>query len=1460
MARDNAVHYSDARHPEISRMCQDLAVELDHPWVRAVEENWPGPLAHEVYRLRELLQGGQLLGAIWQLKDLAEMLIKFPAIVMIQDILVNSSDSALKKKIFSHLWKNVLSMGNWRLLAGDILAPAVQSLSRKTLFLPEMAGFFRNENGSPTKLYKLLDELNQWRNEEFGHGALKLDLKGFKQDLSRYVKRLNTVLKILDHGKSWTEVSLFITDLSQELPIRGWQTIRQRHQNCPPGHELSDDKEVELRKNNGQKLSLFPFLAVKCCTVCCKNDIFTFDSRKRLTSSDQFHFLDYLAGHKIKRPAHLELSLKKLAGRVRGEDILFPADSRTEISESPDSGGNMDGGFSGYGMKSIDDLLQMKSLDTDYMSPSFLRRRLKAFIEKHDRGICWLRAPDHMGKSVFVHGLLSRSEIEKKSLIKGLKVIGFHIKRECRYHPVQFKEFLRETVVSKDILDISVRFRELPELNLKTRDRAGALVTWLEKLLSLRPHRKLLICLDGLDELVQTREGSLLDFLPSADQLSERLYFLLTSRERQGCPVWVCDLLDERVMSHHDFEPWDVDLQDTGYRSMLRDFFFERMQTLILAGIHKDLKKLLGSKNRIVLKPDVKNCRGGSRITAAVKRDFSELTSQYPHKVSWSGKGIDIARELVNPLLDNYEEVFERLTEKSEGRFLFVSHLTNLLQEGVFAFDKVDRLPHGESIYRHYLGELQSLLSAKEWNYIKRLLLILTAAEEAFARDFNLRAGFSGNQDWQGLPLNVLTDLMGECEIHSLRLLFSLYSLKEILGTWKAGSGQHSYYHLGLKELSSTIRALWPHELDETHMKLSLGFYEFWKGKFCKIDSSNAGDQYRFRYVLAFADLCNETGIRSRIWGDTDLAAAMISQSYLNRRESHYVSASEWSDLAVFIYKHLVEDNSMKNLRDKLAAAYGNRGIIRDDLGQFEGAIEDFQAAIEKYEALRSEYMPKRKWTYRMRNSHAGAYMNLGVTLKNRGFLTEAICQLDQAVDLRENLRKSSKKRSKWTHTMEIDLAMTYMNRGVVYSRMHMLSQAIEDYNQAIFYMETIKSKMESQSKWTLEMAEDLCSAYFNRGVCNDRLNHLPEAIKDFETALALQEEVRRRMGKGQGKISENKDNFHKGKICEINHDQLRTLVGLGICFIRKKDLENALKEFNRAIEIGKKLHRDVENIVEWTPKMAEDFALAYQNRGVVYRNLGKTEPAIRDYSRAIELRELQKKRFTSRDDWIYAMGSGLADCHLNLAVALICECRLDDAVTACLESIKLGIIQRNNHEKQGNWTPKMINSLSRSYMILGIIYGSQGRLGDAIEEHNEAVSLRQMLRNSLEGKGEWTPDMINGLAKAYVNRSFVWEKSDNIENALEDLFSAIELGEVLLYEKSNMKEVHMLARTLLKALDLVQQGSGRSFSTQAKSRAQTFLTKLPTIINNLPDSLKSTIQHLRGAIEKAELFRQERE
>ncbi|MBS3026007.1 MAG: serine protease [Dolichospermum sp. DET50] len=132
------------------------------------------------------------------------------------------------------------------------------------------------------------------------------------------------------------------------------------------------------------------------------------------------------------------------------------------------------------------------------------------------------------------------------------------------------------------------------------------------------------------------------------------------------------------------------------------------------------------------------------------------------------------------------------------------------------------------------------------------------------------------------------------------------------------------------------------------------------------------------------------------------------------------------------------------------AAFYVNRGIVRDELGDKPGAIDDYNQAIK------------------INPNYADAYYNRGSVRNELGDKQGAINDYNQAIKINPNY------------------ALAYNNRGVVRNELGDKQGAIDDYNQAI------------------KINPNYAQAYTNRGIVRYKLGDKQGAIDDFNQAIKI--------------------------------------------------------------------------------------------------------------------------------------------------------------------------------------------------------------------------------------------------------------------------------------------------------------------------------------------------------------------
>lgn len=100
---------------------------------------------------------------------------------------------------------------------------------------------------------------------------------------------------------------------------------------------------------------------------------------------------------------------------------------------------------------------------------------------------------------------------------------------------------------------------------------------------------------------------------------------------------------------------------------------------------------------------------------------------EHPALSQWLGEFLAIYQTAFLPVVEQFDQTFAHILERSEGRFLYVGLLCNLLKcehhkcHYDLALGAVEHLPSGSHLYQHYLDQIQQVLATKQWKMIKRV-------------------------------------------------------------------------------------------------------------------------------------------------------------------------------------------------------------------------------------------------------------------------------------------------------------------------------------------------------------------------------------------------------------------------------------------------------------------------------------------------------------------------------------------------------------------------------------------------------------------------------------------------------------------------------------------------------------------------------------------------------------------
>ena len=155
--------------------------------------------------------------------------------------------------------------------------------------------------------------------------------------------------------------------------------------------------------------------------------------------------------------------------------------------------------------------------------------------------------------------------------------------------------------------------------------------------------------------------------------------------------------------------------------------------------------------------------------------------------------------------------------------------------------------------------------------------------------------------------------------------------------------------------------------------------------------------------------------------------------------------------------------------------------------------------------------------------------------------------------------------------------------------------------------------------------------------------------------------------------------------------------------------------------------YKEYDDAIEaYTSAIALDpnYAAAYNNRGVAYKNKGQNDRAIEDYNKAI------------------ALDPNYAAAYNNRGIAYNDKGQYDRAIEDYSKAIALN------------------PNLAFAYVQRGHMYGSKEQYNRAIEDYSKAIALDP------------------NLAQAYTSRGFVYDISDNMGRAISDFQKACDMGD----------------------------------------------------------------------------------
>ena len=554
---------------ENQKILRQVANEVDEgPWLDVVKNQWPSPIAHEIDILIALMQRPDdhpIMPdtVMYQYRDAFEVLIKFTASVLLCSLISMGGKHANWARLSL---RNKLSTGSWVGLLRDA--------ARRLGDVPEDVPVEIKNLGLLAKdcIYPAADVFSQIRNEQIGHGARVLDLKETTDTVigclakgeftaaggtKTKCKAFFPMLEELVQGNLFGGFHLRLAqeDKSEGLTLTGVDATRQWMHKHEHQYDLGNTTTPLLADlESGESIALSPLVAARQCKRCLRQDVLLYASAAiKGESAKKFDVMDYARGHRSKLGADSASDLVEL---FAGLDPYVEQEAAVDHRAMRRAD------------QSVIEALDSARLDRNYISPAYLRDSLAEYLDNNSKGVYWLQAPAHIGKTTFALGLLPNSELNEDPIIarfasQPVCIFHYMIRREIRSGVIMFMNTLHRQLA---MLTSDNNRHAAPGIEEVIKNPSPiSFVNWINqwrqfviKEWRLAPDYPFLFVIDGLDEaeppglgtekeaspvellpdevelLKHIKEASPIELLPNEEQLPEHVYFVLTSRVPDG--------------------------------------------------------------------------------------------------------------------------------------------------------------------------------------------------------------------------------------------------------------------------------------------------------------------------------------------------------------------------------------------------------------------------------------------------------------------------------------------------------------------------------------------------------------------------------------------------------------------------------------------------------------------------------------------------------------------------------------------------------------------------------------------------------------------------------------------------------------------------------------------------------------------------------------------------------------
>lgn len=460
-------------------------------------QRYPYIIAKEYKRLFSLLEDNKLYGAIFQIKDLFEVLLKLPTLLALNQICNNKNRTQAENEVLQFFLSKMLSLGDWQELAKKCLV-LCSSENLKEILENIIKTFEKNK-------------ITRWRNETIGHGALMFDdTDEFRKDLE---KMLEIIKKHFEEcNEQYLQISLKYEIYENVIDLRGIDLNNEIFK--LEGNLILDEDKNVIKINELIKVY--------------KENIFFFDS-----------FCQW--DGKTKMICYLNAQIVKLKSKYF-EEMFKNLSKYTALRYDIDSSRLDDEIYT----ETEENIIKSISKIDQVVIPDFLYKWVDNNLEANNKGIYLLQMEKGMGKTTFSK-IIDPLMFNKKKFNK-TAVRAYYVNSTYSYKVKSFENDIVELLKISD--DKTDKFKgNIPQfsnqLGISCKEQFIEILKNFKNMHQKKfGKEKLLVIIDGVDEIPDLSGKTILDYIPQLHEIPNNVYILITSRMPEENPQYINLILD----------------------------------------------------------------------------------------------------------------------------------------------------------------------------------------------------------------------------------------------------------------------------------------------------------------------------------------------------------------------------------------------------------------------------------------------------------------------------------------------------------------------------------------------------------------------------------------------------------------------------------------------------------------------------------------------------------------------------------------------------------------------------------------------------------------------------------------------------------------------------------------------------------------------------------------------------